>query len=135
MDTNILNLVKKIYLTNDILSGIIKDLQLLLNNTLNNIIINGLRNTISKINFNNLYNQEIIYSNGRYIGQIVNGVRDGKGIYYFNDGSRYEGYWKNNKRHGKGCDYYNNGERYEGEFRNDKFDGKGIYYYKNSDRY
>ena len=50
MDANILNLVKKIYLTNDILSGIIKDLQLLLNNTLNNIIINGLRNTISKIN-------------------------------------------------------------------------------------
>ena len=42
---------------------------------------------------------------------------------------RYEGELKNNKREGKGIFYHNNGDRYEGEYKNDKRERKGIYYY------
>ena len=84
---------------------------------------------------NNINNQqELKLKNGRYVGQVVNGLPEGKGTVYFNDGERYEGDVKNWKREGKGIYYYNNGDRYEGDYRNDKKEGKGIYYYHNDDR-
>ena len=46
--------------------------------------------------------QEIRYDNGRYVGQVLNGIKEGKGIAYFNDGSRYEGDFRNGKQEGKG---------------------------------
>ena len=48
-----------------------------------------------------------------------------------NKRNKYEGDYKNNKREGKGIFYWNNGNRYEGDFINDKFEGNGILYYKN----
>ena len=50
-----------------------------------------------------------IYPNGKYIGEFKNGMRDGKGIFYFLDGARYEGDYKCDKREGKGIIYYSNG--------------------------
>ena len=76
-----------------------------------------------------------IYDNGRYEGEIKNGILEGKGIYYLNNGDRYEGDFKNNKIEGKGIFYYNDGDRYEGDFKNDKKEGKGIYYFHCGDRY
>ena len=74
-----------------------------------------------------------------YEGDWINDKSEGKGIYYFNDGDRYEGDFKNGKFEGKGIYYYNNkpweGDIYEGDWRNDKRDGKGIYYYINGDIY
>ena len=70
----------------------------------------------------------------KYIGQILNGVPEGKGIMYWNNGDRYEGDWKNDKIEGKGIYYYNNGDRYEGDWKNGKREGKGIAYYNNGDR-
>ena len=68
-------------------------------------------------NINNIMNnQEIKYNNGsriKYIGQVLNGVPEGKGIMYWDNGDRYEGEWKNDKKDGKGTYYYSNGERYE----------------------
>ena len=67
-----------------------------------------------------LTNQEINYNfdhknkpikRVKYIGQILNGVPEGKGIMYWNNGDRYEGDWKNNEREGKGIMYYNNGDK------------------------
>jgi len=85
---------------------------------------------------NNINNQqELIGENGRYVGQVVNGLPEGKGIRYWNDGERYEGDFRNGKREGKGIYYYNSGNRYEGEWRNDKKEGKGIKYWNNGDRY
>ena len=84
---------------------------------------------------NNIKKEEIKYKDGKYIGQVLNGLREGKGIYYYNNGDKYEGFWKNNKKDGKGIYYYNDGNRYEGEWKNGIKEGKGIYYYNDGDRY
>jgi len=91
-------------------------------------------NELDEIN-NTIINKELKYNNGRYVGQVVNGKREGKGIFYNNNGGKYEGDFKNDKADGKGILYFNIGERYEGNFKNDKREGKGIYYYNDGARY
>jgi len=84
---------------------------------------------------NNINNQqELIGLNVRYVGQVVNGLPEGKGIEYWNNGERYEGDFRNGKKEGKGFYYWNDGDRYEGDYRNNKQEGKGIYYFHNGDR-
>ena len=113
---------------------------------------------IEEVKVNIINNQELNFPSGKYIGQVINGIADGKGtfyfingdkyegeyklgqkegkgIYYFHNGERYEGYFKMGKKEGKGIFYYKNGNRYEGDWRNDKKEGKGITYYQNGDRY
>jgi len=200
MEENLINLNNKIYShNNNILLGIINDLQQIINYSKDNLIIKRISDIIIKMNniinenkkntelirndnsklynqmnkkfdelkINILNNQEIKYNDDyrnttnkriKYIGQVLNGVpegkgimfwkngeryegewkndnKDGKGIYYFLDGDRYEGNYKNGLREGKGIEYYSNGDRYEGDYRNDKREGKGIEYYSNGDRY
>ena len=101
--------------------------------------INSLRDQMNQ-NFRelNIANQTIKYKNGKYVGQIIDGIKQGKGTMYLDAGDRYEGDYNNNKREGKGIYYCNRdpfrGERYEGDYKNDKRDGQGIYYYNNGDR-
>lgn len=45
----------------------------------------------------------------RYSGAIANGLRDGIGINYYNDGSYYEGMWKNDFPNGLGVFYNGDG--------------------------
>ena len=71
----------------------------------------------------------------RYNGEMVNGVREGKGTYSFENGDKYEGYWKNNKMEGKGVYLYKSGAKYDGDWLEGKKDGQGIYYYTNGSRY
>ena len=60
-----------------------------------------LNQKFDKLNINNnIINKEIKYKDGRYVGQVVNGLREGKGTKYWNDGDRYEGDWRNDKREG-----------------------------------
>ena len=54
-----------------------------------------------------------VFNNGRYEGEIKDGKRKGKGIFYFNNGNRYDGYWKDDKTYGQGVFYFNNGDRYD----------------------
>ena len=49
---------------------------------------------------------------GKYIGQLKEGIREGRGTIYWENGDKYEGEWKNDKNHGKGIYYYNAGDRY-----------------------
>ena len=79
--------------------------------------------------------KEIIYDDGKYIGQIVNGIKEGKGIFYYNDGDKYEGEWKNDTKEGKGVYYFKKGDKYEGDWKNDNMEGKGVYYYISGNRY
>ena len=98
-----------------------------------------LKNNINALNYKEIKydfenkNDEI--KRVKYIGQVLNGVPEGKGTMYWNEGSRYEGDWKNNKKEGKGILYWSSGNRYEGEFKNGAYDGKGIMYYTDGDRY
>ena len=74
-----------------------------------------------------------------YEGEYANGLKNGKGVFYFMNGARYEGEWKDDKKNGKGVYYYAaepwKGHRYEGEFLDDKKNGKGILFYANGSRY
>jgi len=104
------------------------------------LLQNQIQQLSKKIDFNNINNQQELKGikngyNYRYVGQVVNGLREGKGICYWEDGDRYEGDYRNDNKEGKGIYYANNGDRYEGDFRNDKKEGKGIEYYNNGDRY
>ena len=102
--------------------------------------IENLNNSVNDVKQSLDNNKKIIiytvnYLDGNYIGEIKNGMRDGRGIRTWNDGERYEGDWKNDKRDGKGVYTLKNGEKYEGDYKNGEMDGKGIYYYKNGNRY
>ena len=156
---------------NNILLGIITELQQISNSSHENLTIKRISDVIIKMNFiinenrktreliinkfnklenkfdqlnqnlkiNNINNQqELNFDNARYVGQVVNGVSEGKGIDYYNNGDRYEGDFRNGRKEGKGIMYYNKepfkGDRYEGDYRNDRKEGKGIYYYHNGDR-
>ena len=101
-----------------------------------NIINNDKISDIYEFALDNFYNE-----NGeKYIGDFKNGVKEGKGILYYdkddeNERSKYEGDFKNDKQEGKGTLYFKNGNKYEGDFKDSKSEGKGIMYYNNNDRY
>ena len=107
-----------------------------------NIIVNTINEDINKnneklkklLNENNeVLNKEIKYDDGRYVGQVVNGKMEGKGIRYWNDGDRYEGDFKNDIAEGKGIYYSNNGNRIMGDYYNDKAIGKHVTLTKNGE--
>ena len=102
---------------------------------------NDLINIYNKINNKQINNEtEIDKEGNKYIGEFKNGLRNGKGILYYNSKdyykrNRYEGEWKNGLREGKGILYWNSANKYEGDFKKDEIDGKGILYWKNGDKY
>ena len=112
------------YIQDNLISQKINDIIMKINFVINEnkknqeIIMNQVsssQNHINQINpkfqINNLDNiKEIKFKNGIYIGQLVNGVKEGKGIFHYNNGAIYEGEYKNNKKEGKGIAYYKNGE-------------------------
>jgi hypothetical protein len=52
----------------------------------------------------------------------LNGLRHGKGKFYYQDGGSYDGEWKDNKMNGFGTLYYQSNEKaYEGCWVNDQF--------------
>ena len=112
------NLNNKIYSNNNnLLLGIVNDLQQIFNYTHDNLIMKRIGDIINKMNFiinvnkknteliinhisslenkinqrfdqlninNNQLNNKIInYNNGKYIGQIINGLKEGKGNLLF----------------------------------------------------
>ena len=129
------NINKRNYFKLQNLNYLKKNSEKLIQN-LNNMINNDNISEIYKFALDNFYNE-----NGeKYIGEIKNGLKDGKGILYYNKDDekkrkKYEGEYKNGKREGKGIMYWNNGDRYEGEYKNGKKEGKRIYYQNNGNRY
>ena len=100
----------------------------------NNEKLKKLLNENNKLNeINEVLNKEIKYDNGRYVGQVVNGKMEGKGIRYWNDGDRYEGDFKNDKFEGKGIYYYNNGDRQMGDWKDGEEIGKHVILNKNGE--
>ncbi|MBE6901472.1 MAG: hypothetical protein E7478_03275 [Ruminococcaceae bacterium] len=67
----------------------------------------------------------------RYEGELVNGIREGRGTMYFKSGNIYKGEWHNGLMHGFGEFIYKSGEHYVGDFINGKFGGQGRFTYPN----
>ena len=190
MNYNLDDLIQKN--NNNLLYNVVQQLQTVISDITSqkntNIIINQIKNIIiimNKIIAENQKNTEQIrkdikqlndlittqfktkgkkkYKDGEYVGEFQNGLRDGKGTFYYyenneygrkkyegdwkNDkiegkgkmiwktGQVYEGEWSNNLKEGKGIETYTDGAKYEGNFKNSKFEGKGVLYYANGDRY
>ena len=107
-DLSIKILGNKINKINYIINENKKNLQLPTNDI--NLMSNQINKSFDKLEINNINKQEIKYNNGsKYIGQVVNGLPEGKGIKYFDNGVIYEGEWRNNNKEGKGIYYYNSG--------------------------
>ncbi len=71
-----------------------------------------------------------------YIGEWnQEGMRQGKGIQIWADGSKYEGFWKNDMANGKGRLIHQDGDVYEGAWLDDKAHGKGVYQHMNGAKY
>ena len=68
-------------------------------------------------------------NNSTYIGQIVEGIRNGYGIQYWSDGSFYSGFWSQDKASGFGKLENKAGNLYKGEWAQDSANGYGVYYY------
>ncbi|CAK9812297.1 MORN repeat-containing protein 3 [Anthophora quadrimaculata] len=71
----------------------------------------------------------------RYIGEWVDGKKQGFALSWFEDGSMYEGDFCRNKRHGYGRMWHCNGDYYEGSWRNDFYHGLGTLVKANGNRY
>ena len=52
----------------------------------------------------------------RYEGEWFEGKMQGKGVYFYSDGSVYDGVWVAGKMQGKGSFIYPNGNKYDGDF-------------------
>ncbi len=55
---------------------------------------------------------------GHYEGELVNGVKEGRGVLIYPNGDRYEGSWLADKMCGYGKYYYADGRVYRGMFFN-----------------
>lgn len=63
----------------------------------------------------------------KYTGEFVHNHRQGKGTYYFIDGSIYSGDWADGVMQGQGEYRFPNGDVYRGAFKNGHRDGQGTY--------
>jgi len=68
----------------------------------------------------------------RYVGSFVNGMFNGKGTMFFDNGAFLTGEWKNGKLNGKGANLTESGSLYVGNFANGLKNGKGILFYKDN---
>ena len=62
----------------------------------------------------------------RYVGYWANGLRHGKGTFYYSNGSKYEGDWAENFKHGLGIFTFEDGTEYEGPFEKDRMVDRNI---------
>lgn len=83
------------------------------------------------------YSGELQLEEGKYIGDILDGMPNGQGIMYYKDDSygriKYEGEWKNGVINGYGIMTYEEG-RYEGYLTNGEPNGQGIFWYNNGNK-
>jgi len=64
-------------------------------------------------------------TNGKYEGDIENGIPNGMGKVIFNNGDMYEGEWIDGQLNGQGIFISNGGGKYEGEWMSGKYHGTG----------
>ena len=110
------NVINKI---NYIINENKKNLQLLRNDI--SSLYNQINKRFDKLEINNINKQELKFNDGKYIGEVVNGLAEGKGTWYGNNGDRYEGEWRNDKKEGKGIYYCKDGRKEECYCKDDEY--------------
>ena len=65
--------------------------------------------------------------NETFDGDLMKGIRHGKGVYRYDDGTTYTGNWVHGKKHGQGRLEMASGEVYDGEWKDDKMHGYGVH--------
>lgn len=63
----------------------------------------------------------------RYSGDFEEGVRHGKGTFYYSSGAVYDGEWQDNAKEGQGQYSFENGSVYVGGFANDRMTDKDVW--------
>ena len=63
-----------------------------------------------------------------YEGEMVNGIANGKGTFFFPGGEKYYGNFENGIMEVNGIFYWDDGSRWEGTFSNNKLHGEGMFY-------
>jgi hypothetical protein len=77
-----------------------------------------------------------IYAGGeKYVGDFVDGKRQGQGELTKTDGETYTGGWLNDVFSGQGTYIWSNGAKYIGEWKEGVRDGYGVYFFPNGDKY
>ena len=107
---------------------------------------NKFNNCYGKVEWNYIGDSKLIYEgefkNGgphglgtitspdsKYIGEYIDGRRNGKGTQIIFDRYKYVGEFKNDQKEGKGTLTKQDGSTYVGEFKNDRENGQGTYTY------
>lgn len=70
-----------------------------------------------------------------YVGEFRNDLRSGQGTLTWPNGNKYTGEWKDDKRNGQGVFTGTNGHRYAGNYLNDNAHGKGSVTYADGQKY
>jgi hypothetical protein len=72
---------------------------------------------------------------GKYVGEIENGVPNGQGKSTNPNGRKYEGEWKDGKQNGQGIFTTLEGVKYIGGWKDRKMNGQGTFTYSNGSKY
>ena len=75
------------------------------------------------------------FSNGKYKGELKDGLPHGKGTMTYIDGDKYVGEWKNNTLNGNGTYTWTNGDKYVGEWKDNLRNGQGTMTYASGAKY
>jgi hypothetical protein len=68
----------------------------------------------------------LTWANGdTYTGNFHAGLRSGRGVFKQSDGLTYDGEWRLSRRHGQGAQSWPNGDHYSGAWQSDVFHGQG----------
>ena len=56
----------------------------------------------------------------------MEGMRHGRGLMFYKDGSSYDGHWENNKKQGHGLFNSPDGAVYDGNWEDNEINGQGV---------
>ena len=76
-----------------------------------------------------------IHSENKFIGQVINGRREGKGVLFLQNGSRFEANWLNDLPNGVGVFYFSDDFWDVGNYEQGRLHGLGKRRFANGDMY
>lgn len=73
------------------------------------------------------YKERYTLIQGVYLGQKLAGMKHGRGLYIYFDGSVYVGQYQYDRPHGEGTFYSSTGSMYRGSYSQGKMHGRGTF--------